>query len=199
MSESEIPSYPTRQLRVKKGKKILLLLFPLFAGSRSHFQSEGDDLCPLHYPVGLREPAQVEEFNTRGFGAGGLPPLLFSHLSRNWIIHPLVVTTPLKGHTPSPPPAAATSEGAWMGRGYGPGVGLTDLPTGGLIEGDVLEVEGEGEGEGGEESPAKRVCLMVPSSEVKQYQGGRGRERPQRKAPCEFIQHCWNHLRAKSL
>ncbi len=135
---------------------------------------------------GLREPTQIEDFNAKGFGAGGLPPFFFAHLNRNWVIHPLVVTTPT-GHAPPGGGGGGGGEGAWQGGGYGPGVGLTELSAvagssneGALdgLEGEVDEEERQGEG-----PPAKRVCLMVPSSEVKQYQGGRGQERPQRR-PC---------------
>ena len=45
----------------------------------------GKDLYPLVYSsrAMLRKKKDVE-YNKCGFGAAGLPPLTFSHLSRNW-------------------------------------------------------------------------------------------------------------------
>ena len=139
----------------------------------------------------------MNDFNCRGFGAGGLPPLLFSHLSRNWAV---------TSSTASRPPRENID--MWVGQ-YGPGIDLLTLPcvkdedmlSLGFQEGessvegvsseveDVLGVEGEGEEEGlsslseGETEAEmgcgrrKRVKVMVQACEVQQHQGGRGYSR----------------------
>lgn len=130
----------------------------------------------------------MKDFNKRGFGAGGLPPSFFSHLSRNWSGG--VGDSILAGGVASVL-ADEMEEGVDMY--YGPGVGLMDLPQdhgepGVSVPADVsgpstseqafLEEGEEGQGEG----LRKVRRVMVPSSQVKPRQGGRGRERRKKKA-----------------
>lgn len=43
------------------------------------------DSYPLLYSSKMKISKNKDaEYNVKGFGAGGLPPLTFSHLSRNW-------------------------------------------------------------------------------------------------------------------
>ena len=49
-------------------------------------ESEISDVHPLFYEAeGMRQVTKSKEFNSKGFGAGGLAPLTFSHLNRNWV------------------------------------------------------------------------------------------------------------------
>ena len=64
----------------------------IFGRSRKQEQQH-DDMCakdpyPLPYPFNKRRVLfhEAKEFNQRGFGAGGLQPLAFSHLKRNWTL-----------------------------------------------------------------------------------------------------------------
>ena len=89
-------------------------------------QTYSKDIFPLPYTT--KEKMKMRKQHTamkdaRGFGAGGLPPHSFSHLYRNWC-----------------PPRTTTAVGLesadMLARGggasndsYGPGVGLTQLPS----------------------------------------------------------------------
>lgn len=106
------------------------------------------------------------QFNQRGFGAGGLLPLLFSHSSRNWGHHQI---------------SKSKSSSAKSHSKILPGVSLTELP--------YMDMENEVE-EGESAPPSKRKKLMskssyhvvtVPSNQVKKYEGGRGKKRVQMK------------------
>ncbi len=133
-------------------------------------EGEGrEDHSPLPYTVNSRlsrDPAFIESYNQRGFGGGGLPPLAFSHLHRNWATsggHQ--VREPVGGVTP-PPPCH-----------YGPGVELSGLPsTIEQMEG-ISEKEEESADEGEGPPKKKRRVVMVPSSVVEQHSGGRGLKR----------------------
>ena len=137
----------------------------------------------------------IKNFNSKGFGAGGVAPLTFSHLNRNW-------ATTLPSFTIKAP---LGEELVLEGTQYGPGVSLPTRP--GAREEDMREcsysaVSVEEEVSGGEEfvreegeeeerlpsssseeedaevgRKKKRQKVMVPSGEVKCHQGGRGRSR----------------------
>lgn len=139
----------------------------------------------------------MEEFNSKGFGGGGLPPLFFSHLSRNWAV---THQSALSAHQSA---LSAHHVDQEQGEGdadcyYGPGVELTDISGGwkGGVESStdvgvaLLDLEGEGHDEEGEveeeeeeeerrvQGPAnKKQRVLVPSSELKQHRGGRGQWR----------------------
>ena len=144
---------------------------------------------------------KYREFNKLGFGAGGLPPLSFSHANRNW--------TQLPGGGRELPLSGGMGGGREEGQeAYGPGMGLAHLPQMKMYSGRGEEEDSEvrrvcgvegGERRGGEEAscpPAKRLKLAskhsvkaavvrVPSSQVKQYEGGRGQKRMRAKRAIE--------------
>ena len=128
---------------------------------------------------------KFREFNKRGFGAGGLPPLFFSHANRNW--------TQIIGRTGKEPLPKLGEVQVVDGEVYGPGMGLAKLPQ---IEmhsgggGGRIELQGREERrvvEAGE-AMVKRLKLLgkpglkagivrVLGSQVKQHEGGRGQKR----------------------
>lgn len=135
-----------------------------------------------------RDPVITEQYNQQGFGAGGLRPLFFSHLSNNWSLKPS--PSNLKNAS-----SASHSNGGEELEHYRPGVGLAEIapvqkdipvsPVAGpscseaesqevLAEG--LREEGEGEGED-REPPRKKRRVLVSSSEMRPHQGGRGWKR----------------------
>ena len=74
-----------------------------------------NDISPLPYnPLKTKSLKASKEFDTLGFGAGGLPPMAFSHLARNW--------------TQMMPNSTFGDVIAEDGGDYGPGVGLISLP-----------------------------------------------------------------------
>jgi hypothetical protein len=154
--------------------------------------SSTNDLHSLTYTLrNTRITTKIaRKFNEQGFGAGGLPPLTFSHLPRNWCG---------SSHRDE-------DDGGGMGIGecgmgvrngeggmewsYGPGMGL-----------DAGEVDGEeGKEGGGEETsapPHKRICVgprphtqrvgvvHIPSHQIQRYSGGRGFTRVRSKRALE--------------
>lgn len=145
---------------------------------------------------------KLKEFNKLGFGAGGLPPLSFSHANRNWTQLPggggreLLLSGGVGG---------GREEGQEV---YGPGMSLAHLPQMRMQSGHeededsevgrVCEVESGERRAGGEASlpPAKRLKLAsrpslkaavvrVPSSQVRQHEGGRGQKRMRAKRAIE--------------
>lgn len=114
-----------------------------------------------------------KEFNKQGFGAGGLPPMLFSHSSRNWSHqHGALSDT------------YSTNSHSTLSDTH-PGVRLTDLPYVKMDTDDVTlsGVKRDG-GEACESAPAAKrkkvsqgVRVSVPSGQVVRHEGGRGHER----------------------
>lgn len=144
----------------------------------------------------------VKEINQLGFGAGGLPPLTFSHLGRNWCSF-------MGGRSASfgPSDESEEEEEEEGGGFFGPGSELSSLPWTDMHPGDSTDEEqGEdegnldlsqdgggtlrdvqrGEGVGGRPPVRKRArseltprpaTVRVPRSMVTRHSGGRGRKR----------------------
>ena len=126
------------------------------------------DVHPLYYTLqGQKRSRKCHEFNLKGFGAGGLAPLKFSHLPRNW----------LQGL----PDYLTDRDGRGAGSGaYGPGMSLESFPGVGLdnmedvslnILGKKRSLEDKGDG-------TKRSALeTVPSDLIQARSGGKGFQR----------------------
>ena len=145
---------------------------------------------------------KLKEFNKLGFGAGGLPPLSFSHANRNW------TQLPGGGGREVLLPGGVGGGREEGQEVYGPGMGLAHLPQMRMQSGHEEEEDGEvgrvcgvegGERRAGGEAsfpPAKRLKLAskpslkaavvrVPSSQVRQHEGGRGQKRMRAKRAIE--------------
>lgn len=121
--------------------------------------------------MSIRDAASVKEFNSRGFGAGGLPPCFFSHLARNWFVG---LGESLAGGGAGPHVGGDSSC-------YGPGMKLMDLlpalhPEDAMPPSNMFGGVGV-LGGGGEAGPVKVRRIMVPSSQVRGRRGGRGQKR----------------------
>lgn len=139
-----------------------------------------NDLYPLPYKSGRFGHEAVKQYNDLGFGAGGLPPLTFSHLSRNW--------SQLTGIG-----FTQDTEECEEGEDYGPRVELSKLPWTEMEtdyhinEGMKQENDGMGTTEELPPHPKRRKVMLqpaagarkvlVPSRSVRQHDGGRGKPR----------------------
>ena len=161
---------------------LLKVLIILGARSRSKKAKVVNDIHPLQYDQSVRFAAKSKEFNSRGFGAGGLTPLKFAHLPKNWVQSlpdfltegELVLGNFMKGKSRSD--------------SYGPGMSLDKLP----------EVSLQSDQDGDSENPlplsrkrsssflrheagSKRKKTVEPvitsSSAVKSFTGGKGLQR----------------------
>ena len=159
---------------------------------------------------------QVKEYNQRGFGAGGLPPLTFSHLKRNWS----QINTSGVAEDDGMEFGLNTGEvdGVEWGptsmeqgqRGYGPGMGLgagifprVDVESPASWEREAGGVRREGRSveevvkeKGvlavkrprlGSKSGARGRLLQVPSSQVQRHSGGKGYQRFRTKKALEGL------------
>ena len=203
---------------------VFFLFFFCGVGKKYQDQSKADPFALVYSPFSKKsrqDPVVSEEYNQKGFGAGGLPPLFYSHLSRNWTTASTSVQAPPSTDlSPSHPPCSADYQSEACH--YGPGMGLQGLhpmnteEKGGMVseeldsgnmgvaasENESLElshveswVEGEallGEREGEEEEMARKRRRIIPSSQVKQFQGGRGRDRFRLKSKTKKSGRCNN-------
>ena len=174
--------------RVKKKKKSSQQATPTT-------QSSTNDLHPLPYTLRNTHISTktARDFNKLGFGAGGLPPLAFSHLRRNWYgVTYREKEEEVRGYGDEGSGMGTGECGMGIGNGeeggmewsYGPGMGLRAPGT--LVGKD--EEEGGGGGSEGASAPPthKRVCLdpkphpksggvvQIPSQQIQRYSGGRG-------------------------
>ena len=167
--------------------------------SSEESDGEKNDLYALPYSSGKYKDSQFsKELSQLGFGAGGLPPLTFSHLNRNW--SKLSASTFGDGLL-SDGFEAEEKEGV-----FGPGIELSSLPWTEMQGEESTEDERGGEeerltsssqhleGGGGElfqktlpaakrarvgmaRHGARPATVRVPSSQVKRHDGGRGKKR----------------------
>ena len=97
---------------------------------------EENDIHPLLYYASkhsrlLKATSTTKKYNKNGFGAGGLPPLFFSHGSRNWsrrINRPSTFGDELNETASTLSPMAPSTLSAPSTSGTHPGVLLLDLP-----------------------------------------------------------------------
>ena len=165
-------------------------------------KSATSDHDPLPYMFqNKRILAKVAKaYNQKGFGAGGLSPLFFSHLKRNWY------SVASRDTSSGGMEHGDGTGGMGMGENgmewsYGPGMGLESPQL------SFVPMEGEG-GERGEESeggvrervsgppPLKKACfdsrprlqghvVQIPSHQVQRHSGGRGFQRSRTKKALE--------------
>ncbi len=150
------------------GMEIPELQYISITGKEKKARPPQTDVHPLHYTLqGQKRTRKCHEFNLKGFGAGGLVPLKFSHLPRNW----------LQGL----PDYLTDREGRGTGSGsYGPGMSLESFSGVSLdnmadvslnILGKRPSLEGNGDG-------TKRSAFeTVPSDLIQARSGGKGLQR----------------------
>ena len=126
---------------------------------------------------------EYEDFNRRGFGAGGLNPLMFSHLNRNWGNTTSQFNFREKGSASSR--CGKQGDGP-DGKAYGPGMGLFSIPEADMQWSTTQEQSsepGEVSKQAGRSQPPpaskkpKLATVVVPTSEVKARSGGKGYQR----------------------
>ena len=127
----------------------------------------------------------VKAYNEKGFGAGGLPPLTFSHLKRNWCNLPTWDNEEDGMEQDFEDDGIETSGMDWS---YGPGMGF-------VTQQDTTDITSGKQ----EITPSqKRVCvdpkprpqaqvIQIPSHQIQRYSGGRGRKRIRTKKVVEGI------------
>lgn len=89
-----------------------------------------NDDYPLPYSAStqlMKYKAKCTEFNSRGFGAAGLPPLAFSHMNRNWILNTLQGETLFQTVSELDEFENVDERGGTRNR-YGPGFSLLKFP-----------------------------------------------------------------------
>ncbi len=168
-----------------------------------------NDVYALPYTASnqYKQVHQSKQLNNMGFGAGGLPPLTFSHLNRNWNTLPST-----SGSISTAVGDGASSEEEEEGEFFGPSNELSDLPWTSMEPDDSSDEEGGAEGgppnlgkgrkgsrrvqgrEGGAGAAqtlpaakrprpwraggeAKPGVVRVPSGMVTRHSGGRGKKR----------------------
>ena len=133
------------------------------------------DTHPLPYTLsGKKSSEDYKRYNTMGFGAGGLPPLTFSHLSRNWSQHtPGATGEEVTGEVGSSSHRLKLGSIPWvkMDTEYEEEAGQSS--TQGDRHSSVLENL-----EDILQPPAKKPrTVTVPSSQIQKHSGGKGKER----------------------
>ena len=169
-----------------------LVCFLITGSKRRKYQVVINDVHPLHYSFDKhrgRSSSEKAEYDSKGFGAGGLAPLKFAHMPKNWVQGlPDFLTEGelLSGEF------IKTGSGSEV---YRPGMGLSTLPRVNLQSheeddgksslprpqtlGKRLPSSFEGNDCGGVSIKKKKKLGTVPtpSSSIQSHTGGKGLQR----------------------
>ena len=194
--------------RGREREKLLVLLSLSVERTKSNLKSKAkktpptnttttDDLHELPYDFrNQRTSSEVAKvYNRRGFGAGGLPPLTFSHLKRNWCYLP---SSEIKedgmgrGIDDDDGMEWGTS-GMGTGEGgmewsYGPGMGIgTQQDASDVTNGDGESAPSRKRVSGGSEPRPQVGVVKVPSHQIQRHSGGRGLKRKRTKKALQGV------------
>ena len=131
-----------------------VMMYIYTGGKTTTCDSAHDDDLPLYYNKCDYKMTNWAEYNQRGFGAGGLPPNMFSHVTSNW---PVKISKHARVEKMETETDAA----------YGPGMSLGNVP------GETRKRKASSEGS----SSSKISKVEILSSSVKTHTGGRGLQR----------------------